>query len=73
MLDPDRADIIDNEGAFVAGQIQPVPKGNLLCELSLATKVEQAHVDAKPVRARELLDRLNPVERDLGEQPAHPA
>ena len=26
-LHPDRADVIDNERAFVAGQIQPLPRG----------------------------------------------
>jgi hypothetical protein len=51
-LHPDRADVIDNERAFVAGQIQPLPKGSSSASFPSPPRLYRRTSTRNPVRGR---------------------
>jgi len=68
----DRPGIINQKRAVVAGQIRSSPKGEFLPKHPITIEVVLAHQDPEPIRTRERLDRLDPVEPDVGNQSPRP-
>ena len=68
----DRSGFIDQTRAFVAGQIRSSPKSELLRKHPVTVEVVLARYDPEPIPTWERLDRLDPVEPDVGNQSPQP-
>ena len=69
----DRPGIINQKRAAVAGQVRPSPKGEFLEKHPVTIEIVLAYEDPEPIRTWERLHRLDPVERDVGNQSPQPA